>query len=97
MERHDPVFMTSSFTALVGLYLFWYTASMNPILSVRFFVTEAGSEPVRNWLQGLSAKDRKAIGEDIKTVQFGWPLGMPLVDHLESNIWEIRIKRDVAE
>jgi len=30
------------------------------------------------------------IGEDIMTVQFRWPLGMPLVDHLGSGIWEIR-------
>ena len=28
------------------------------------------------------AIDRKTIGEDIKTVQLGWPLGMPLVGHL---------------
>ena len=67
---------------------------MNPILSVRFFATEAGSEPVREWLKGLSAQDRKTIGEDIKTVQFGWPLGMPLVDHLEGDIWEVRIRLD---
>jgi phage-related protein len=67
---------------------------MNPILSVRFFVTDAGSEPVREWLKELSAQDRKTIGEDIKTVQFGWPLGMPLVDHLEGDIWEVRIKLD---
>jgi phage-related protein len=32
------------------------------------------------------------MGEDIKTVQFGWPLGMPLVRHLEGGIWEIWIK-----
>ena len=32
------------------------------------------------------------MGEDIKTVQFGWPLGMPLVRHLKGGIWEIRIK-----
>ena len=32
------------------------------------------------------------MGEDIKTVQFGWPIGMPLVRHLDSSIWEIRIK-----
>ncbi|MDP2097905.1 MAG: hypothetical protein U1D70_00490 [Methylobacter sp.] len=53
---------------------------MNPILSVRFFATDAGSEPVREWLKELSAQDRKTISEDIKSVQFGWPLGMPLVD-----------------
>ena len=67
---------------------------MNPILSVRFFTTDAGSEPVREWLKGFSAQDRKTIGEDIKTVQFGWSLGMPLVDHLEGDIWEVRIKLD---
>jgi hypothetical protein len=42
-----------------------------PILSACFFRTDAGSEPVREWLKSLSAQDRKAIGEDIKTVQFG--------------------------
>jgi len=68
---------------------------MSPILSVNFFATEAGSEPVRECLKDLSAhQDRKTIGEDIKTVQFGWPLGMPLVDHIEGDIWEVRIKLD---
>ena len=32
----------------------------------------------------------KAIGEDIKTVQFGWPLGMPLVEKIEPYLWEVR-------
>lgn len=63
---------------------------MNPILAASFFKTESGNEPVRDWLRGLPAKDRKTIGEDIKTVQFGWPLGMPLVDHIEGDIWEVR-------
>ncbi len=67
---------------------------MEPILSVKFYASEAGSEPVRDWLKELSAQDRKTIGEDIKTVQFGWPLGMPLVDHIEGDIWEVRIKLD---
>ena len=65
---------------------------MKPILDVRFFCTEAGAEPVREWLKDLPAIDRKTIGEDIKTVQFGWPLGMPLVGHLGSDLWEVRIK-----
>jgi phage-related protein len=38
----------------------------------------------------LEQVDRKSIGEDIKTVQFGWPLGMPLVRKLETNLWEVR-------
>lgn len=65
---------------------------MNPVLDVRFFRTDAGAEPVREWLKGLPAIDRKTVGEDIKTVQFGWPLGMPLVAHLGGDIWEVRIK-----
>jgi len=65
-----------------------------PILEVRFFKTEAGTEPVREWLRTLSATDRKTMGENIKTVQFGWPLGMPLVDHLGGDIWEVRSRLD---
>ncbi len=65
---------------------------MQPILDVRFFRTDAGTEPVREWLKELPAIDRRTIGEDIKTVQFGWPLGMPLVGHLGGDIWEVRIK-----
>jgi len=63
----------------------------NPILDVYFYETEHGNEPVRQWLQLQSAANKKRIGEDIKTVQFGWPLGMPLVKHLDSDIWEVRI------
>ena len=65
---------------------------MKPTLDVRFFMTNAGSEPVREWLKSLPAIERKAIGEDIKTVQLGWPLGMPLVRNLGDGIWEVRIK-----
>lgn len=64
----------------------------SPILEVRFFKTDTGNEPVREWLRALPAPERRIIGEDIKTVQFGWPLGMPLVAHLESNVWEVRIR-----
>lgn len=62
-----------------------------PTLDVRFFKTDGGTEPVREWLRELSAIDRKTIGEDIKTVQFGWPLGMPLVRKLDKDLWEVRI------
>lgn len=49
---------------------------------------------MRIWLRELFATDRKTIGEDIKTVQFGWPLGMPLVRKLDKDLWEIRIHLD---
>jgi hypothetical protein len=47
-------------------------------LQVLFFKTQAGNEPVREWLKTLPQEDKKIIGQDIKTVQFGWPLGMPV-------------------
>jgi phage-related protein len=61
-----------------------------PILSVKFFRTETGNEPVREFLLELSQTDRKIIGTDIKEVQFGWPLGMPLVRKMEKDLWEVR-------
>ena len=60
------------------------------ILSVAFFRTTAGNEPVREWLKSLPREERRIIGEDIKTVQFGWPLGMPLVRKLDKGLWEVR-------
>lgn len=60
------------------------------MLEARFFCTKNGTEPVRQWLRGLKIEDKKAIGEDIKTVQFGWPLGMPLVRSLGNGLWEVR-------
>lgn len=46
---------------------------------------------MRDWLRELPAINRKTIGEDIKTVQFGWPLGMPLVRKMDKDLWEVRI------
>ncbi|MBF0137932.1 MAG: type II toxin-antitoxin system RelE/ParE family toxin [Magnetococcales bacterium] len=61
-----------------------------PILSAFFFRTGSGNEPVRDWLRELDVADRKAIGEDIRLVQFRWPLGMPLVRKLGPGLWEVR-------
>jgi phage-related protein len=56
-----------------------------------FYRTKAGGEPVRDWLKGLpSPEDRKRIGEDIKTVEFGWPIGMPVCRSLGDGIYEVR-------
>ena len=61
-----------------------------PRLTVRFYATTSASEPVREWLLALSQDDRRTVGEDIRTVQFVWPLGMPLVRKLEPGLWEVR-------
>jgi phage-related protein len=64
------------------------------ILPARFFCTVSGTEPVREWLRELDKDDRRIIGEDIKTVEFGWPVGMPLCRSITGykDLWEIRSK-----
>jgi phage-related protein len=58
-----------------------------------FFRTEAGGEPVREWLKGMPlSEDRRRIGEDIKTVEFGWPIGMPTCKPLGDGIYEVRTR-----
>jgi hypothetical protein len=59
-------------------------------LRVMFFQSDRGREPVREWLKELPPEERKIIGEDIKTVQWGWPLGMPLVRSLGDGLFEVR-------
>ncbi len=55
-----------------------------------FYALPSGREPVREWLKGLSADDRKIVGEDIKDVEFAWPIGMPLCRSLGRGLWEVR-------
>lgn len=82
----------SPFKILAPSYLIWYDSRMNPLnLGVHFYRTDAGVEPVRDWLRSLPHSERKIIGEDLKTVQIGWPLGMPLVRKMDKNLWEVRI------
>ena len=59
-------------------------------LPAHFFRLDSGREPVREWLKKLNLEDRKIIGEDIKDVEFAWPIGMPLVRGLGDGLWEVR-------
>ena len=59
-------------------------------LPAAFYESAGGTEPVREWLKGLNEKDRRAIGQDIATAEFGWPLGMPLCRSLGKRLFEIR-------
>ena len=61
-----------------------------PEVPVRFYCSETGREPVREWLRSLDAADRRTIGQDLMRVQFGWPIGMPLVRSLKDGLWEVR-------
>lgn len=43
-------------------------------------------------LLSLHEEEKKTIGEDIKTVQFGWPIGMPVARKVDKDLWEVRSK-----
>ena len=60
-------------------------------LAVVFFRTLNGNEPVREWLLSLPQEQKKAIGMEIKVVQYGWPLGMPVVRKMSPDLWEVRV------
>jgi phage-related protein len=63
-----------------------------PRLRVIFYRTIGDHEPVREWLKALPAEDRRIIGHDLKTAQYGWPLGMPLIRKVEAGLWEVRTR-----
>ena len=59
-------------------------------LPIRFYQSASGREPVRDWLKSLSAAARKILGTDLRTLEFGWPIGMPLCRPLGHGLWEVR-------
>jgi len=59
-------------------------------ISVSFFQNDKGKMPVREWILGFSPDDKKIIGEDIKTAEFGWPVGMPVVKPIGDKLYEVR-------
>ncbi len=67
---------------------------MKKALTVIFYQETSGREPVKAWLNKLTKRDRIKIGEDLQTLQFGWPLGMPMVRSLGRGLWELRTRLD---
>lgn len=59
-------------------------------LPAAFYALPSGREPVREWIRSLDRDDRKIVGEDIKDVEFSWPIGMPLCRPLGGGLWEVR-------
>lgn len=59
-------------------------------LPAYFYRIDGGREPVREWLRGLHPADRKIIGEDIKDVEYSFPIGISLVRSLGRGLWEVR-------
>ncbi len=55
-----------------------------------FYESPSGRMPVREWLLSLDKADRQILGADIATVEFGWPIGMPVCRPLGQQLWEVR-------
>jgi phage-related protein len=74
------------------MVLFRHGTDLSKRLPAFFWRATTGREPVRDWLRSgdLSDEDRRRIGEDVKTVEFGWPVGMPICRPLGGGLWEVR-------
>jgi phage-related protein len=59
-------------------------------IQARFYELASGRKPVRDWLLELTPDDRRNVGYDIQTVEFGWPIGMPLCRPLGQGLYEVR-------
>lgn len=60
------------------------------IITVRFYKSPSGNEPARDWLKLRKPEGKKVIGEDIKAVEYTWPVGYPQVVKLDKDLWEVR-------
>jgi phage-related protein len=60
------------------------------ILPAIFYRSTGGKEPVREWLQRLDREDRRIVGTDIRTVELGWPIGMPVCRPVGNGVFEVR-------
>jgi phage-related protein len=61
-------------------------------IPARFYRNDNGGEPVREWLRSLDKADRILVGTDIKTVEFGWPIGMPVCRPMKQGLYEVRTR-----
>jgi phage-related protein len=65
---------------------------VQPTYTIVFYRTASGREPVREWLQGLERLEQVKLGEDLQTLQYRWPLGMPFVKSLRQGLYELRTR-----
>ena len=59
-------------------------------LPAKFYKTGGDNEPLREWLKQLDPLERKIIGIDLKTVEYGWPIGMPICRSMGKGLYEVR-------
>lgn len=57
---------------------------------VAFYKTPAGNEVVLDFIRQQPVNDRRVIGEDLRMVEIGYPVGLPLCKHLRGDLWEVR-------
>lgn len=63
---------------------------------VQFYRLDSGKEPVREWLKKLDPEDRKIMGDDLQTLEFGWPVGMPLCRPISSHKGLSELRSDLS-
>lgn len=68
-----------------------HVAASEKRVTLVFFRTESGSEPVHEWLLELTKADRRVVGFGLKELEFGWPVGMPLCRALGAGLFELRV------
>jgi phage-related protein len=60
------------------------------MFKVLFYETDSGNEIVLDFIRQLSAEEKKVVGEDLKAVQIGFPMGLPLCRPLGDGLYEVR-------
>jgi phage-related protein len=59
-------------------------------IRARFYELASGRKPVRLWLMDLTSDDRRNVSYDIQTVEFGWPIVMPVCRPPGGGLYEVR-------
>ena len=74
------------------LFMVHWVVNERKKIQARFFESDLGKLPVRDWLMSLPIEDRRIVGNDIATAEFGWPVGTPLCRAIRGRkgLWEIR-------
>ena len=55
-----------------------------------FYRLPSGRMPVHEWLRNMDKVDRHAIGWELKRMEYGWPMGMPICRPLGDGLFELR-------
>lgn len=68
---------------------------MDKVIEVHFFRSPtSGIQPTREWIHSLPLSDRQKIGRALHSIEYGWPIGMPLCRPLGDGLFEVRVNLD---